>query len=345
MLTSRRLFLYGGRTIFDLFIRTWAIAVIVGACIPFMREQTWWLRAWTYARLHMLFISIFTALSYYLTIGADGALNVVILSLLILSALGCFRDILPFTRFRQTQTADLDVTDPHIPIRLMVGNVLMENDDFGEYLSQIKHVSPDILFLVETDETWRKNLSDLEAEYPYKHLLPLPDFNGMLFYSRYPILDVKERYLVQDHIPSLTFDLDVGHTEPLRFYGVHPRPPRPEDETADLDKELSFIANEVGHLAMPVIVTGDLNDVGWSSTTKKFLRLSGLLDPRIGRGLYNSYNAKNPIVRWPLDHIFHSKHFSLIDIERLRPHGSDHFPLLISLGLYAPTASYYRNKN
>ena len=92
----------------------------------------------------------------------------------------------------------------------------------------------------------------------------------------------------------------------------------------------------MGHIGVPVIVTGDLNDVGWSSTTKKFLRVSGLLDPRLGRGLYNSYNAKNPIVRWPLDHVFHSKHFSLRKIKRLKSNGSDHFPLLIEFGLHNP---------
>jgi endonuclease/exonuclease/phosphatase (EEP) superfamily protein YafD len=221
----------------------------------------------------------------------------------------------------------------------MVGNVLMENEDYESYLSQIKAVAPDILFLVETDRKWRKKLLSLEDDFPHHYMLPLPDFNGMLFFSRYPILNVQERYLVQDHIPSLTIDLDIGHTDPLRFYGVHPRPPRPEDDTADLDKELSFIANECRHIATPQIVTGDLNDVGWSSTTKKFLRISGLLDPRHGRGLFNSYNAKNMLARWPLDHVFHSRHFSLVEMKRLRACGSDHFPLLIHFAVSDPASS------
>ena len=57
----------------------------------------------------------------------------------------------------------------------------------------------------------------------------------------------------------------------------------------------------------------------------------------IGRGFYNSYNAKNPLARFPLDHIFHSEHFKLIRLERLPAIGSDHFPIYAEL-LYAPEA-------
>ena len=101
------------------------------------------------------------------------------------------------------------------------------------------------------------------------------------------------------------------------------------------DAELLLVGREVRHQQGPVIVAGDLNDVAWSHTTRLFSRISGLLDPRIGRGLFSTFHAHCFFLRWPLDHVFVSHHFALNGITRLPNCGSDHFPILVSL-TYAP---------
>ena len=320
-------------TFLNIIFYIWVAVLVVGTFIPLIREQTFWLRAWTYARLQMLVLIGLTALVLYLWKGVGAWPEQVLIILFAICAILCLYDIYPFTWFARKHIPSLKPGQAHKSISLMVANVLMDNRNYAAILDKVSVKKPDILFLVETNQSWADGICALETVYPYRYLLPLEDYNGMLFYSKFPILSVEERYLVQDHIPSLTLNLDIGQRQPLHFYGVHPRPPRVEDDTADLDKELLFIANEAGHIGAPVIVTGDLNDVGWSSTTKQFLRLSGLKDPRRGRGLYNSYNAKNPLVRWPLDHIFISKHFALKSITRLEASGSDHFPIFAEFAL------------
>ena len=74
-----------------------------------------------------------------------------------------------------------------------------------------------------------------------------------------------------------------------------------------------------------------MNDVAWSHSTHLFQRISGLLDPRIGRGFYSTYNANWSLLRWPIDHAFFDQSFMLLDLQVLDDIGSDHFPLYIAL--------------
>ncbi|HAW61671.1 MAG TPA: endonuclease, partial [Pseudomonas sp.] len=67
-----------------------------------------------------------------------------------------------------------------------------------------------------------------------------------------------------------------------------------------------------------------------------FRKISGLLDPRVGRGMYNTFHAHHWFLRWPLDHFFHSAHFRFVRLLRLPDIGSDHFPVFIELQ-YDPT--------
>jgi endonuclease/exonuclease/phosphatase (EEP) superfamily protein YafD len=64
-----------------------------------------------------------------------------------------------------------------------------------------------------------------------------------------------------------------------------------------------------------------------------FKRLSGLRDPRVGRGLFNTFHASYPLFRYPVDHIFVSPGTGLAALERVEVPGSDHFGMLVSLDL------------
>ena len=122
----------------------------------------------------------------------------------------------------------------------------------------------------------------------------------------------------------------------VRLFAVHPNPPRPGEDTTKRDAELVLVGREVSK-NRSAIVLGDLNDVGWSRTTNLFQEVSGLLDPRKGRGLFATYDATSWIWRYPLDYLFVSDDFRLSEIRTLPYIGSDHFPLLVELS-YEPEA-------
>ncbi len=219
---------------------------------------------------------------------------------------------------------------------LLMSNVLMENTEHERLLEVIKRRQPDIVLAVETNARWAAALEPLAATYPHVVRKPQENYYGLMLFSRIPFVESEIKFLVQDDIPSVhvTFELPGGGR--VCLHGLHPRPPEPirDQDSTPRDAELVIMGREIGDAPdTPTLVAGDLNDVAWSPTSELFMRLSGLLDPRIGRGLYNSFNANDRLWRYPLDHVFHSNHFRLVALERLPHVGSDHFPMYIELSL------------
>jgi endonuclease/exonuclease/phosphatase (EEP) superfamily protein YafD len=197
----------------------------------------------------------------------------------------------------------------------------------------VRDADPDVILAVETDDWWRAQLADLERTHPHTVQRPQGNTYGMLLYSRLELIDPRVEFLVQDDIPSIHAGVRLRSGACVALHCLHPRPPFPtEDDTStDRDAELLQVGKRVKQHDGPVVVMGDLNDVAWSRTNNLFQDISGLLDPRIGRGFFNTFHAQIPLLRFPLDHFFHSNHFRLIDFKRLPPFGSDHFPVFIAL--------------
>jgi len=196
------------------------------------------------------------------------------------------------------------------------------------------------VLLVETDEWWRGQLAYLKRTHPHAVEHPRDNTYGMLLYSRLELVDPQVKFLIQDDVPSIHARLRLRGGQEVELRCLHPRPPAPQEasESTERDAELLLVGKDLKRRGAPAIVLGDLNDVAWSRTNYQFQDLSGLLDPRIGRGFFHTFHAKYPFLRYPLDHCFHSKHFRLVSFRRLGRFGSDHFPVCIALS-YEPDAA------
>jgi endonuclease/exonuclease/phosphatase (EEP) superfamily protein YafD len=247
--------------------------------------------------------------------------------------------ILPFTRLwpYDVLNAPIDVQDHQISI--ITANVLTSNHDSDALISLVQKKQPDVLITLESDQWWQDKLDVLEHEMPYTVKCPLDNLYGMHVYSRLPLENSVISYLIEDDVPSISTLLTLPCQHQVRMHFLHPAPPSPTEntESAERDAELIIVARSVAKTTCPTIVTGDLNDVAWSRTTRLFRKISGLLDPRIGRGMFNTFHANYPFLRWPLDHIFHSEHFTVTTIERLPSIGSDHFALFSTLTFNSDT--------
>ncbi len=246
----------------------------------------------------------------------------------------CVR-IFPYTALHSVQVESSQPEQVTDTVKILTANVLMGNRESGKLLSLVGKEKPDLILLTEPDSWWIEQFEPLRETYPYQVLHPLKNTYGIALYSRLPLKDSEVKFLVESDIPSIHTVLITKSGRPVKFFGIHPRPPAPAEatETTERDAELITVGKKVRKLTLPTIVAGDLNDVAWSPTTTLFQEISGTLDPRIGRGFFNSFHAEYPFLRFPLDHVFHTSDFRLADLRRLPYIGSDHFPIVIELSL------------
>jgi len=293
----------------------------------------WWIRGVDFPRIQILFIGL-ASLIGLLILTPQWQMAEIALMLALIGAIGFqLRMILPYTRlWKQEVRQAMPMANP-VQVKIMVSNVLTPNNNTQALVNLVQQKQPDILITLESDQKWEDALRVIEPDYPYSVKVPLDNLYGMHLYSKLELIDPEIKYLLIDDIPSIHTQVRLTNGEIIWLYCLHPMPPSPTeaDKSTTRDAELLMVGRHINENNQTAILAGDLNDVAWSKTTLMFQRISGLLDPRIGRFFINTFHVKYPILRWALDHIFHSPCFTLVDIERLPSIGSDHFPVMTTL--------------
>jgi endonuclease/exonuclease/phosphatase (EEP) superfamily protein YafD len=309
------------------------VIIILFSIIPLVRNDYWAFRVFEYPRLQKLFLNLLILIVYIAVFLSDEKTERIFTALLLANAGYLVFQIFPFTFLAKKVLQKAEKTDISNRLSIISSNVFQDNKNTSGCLRMLKRHDPDIILLLETDQFWQDGVAELENDYPYQVLVPLENTYGMLLYSKLKLIDPQVRYLVDEEIPSIKTKVELPSGQAVHLYCVHPTPPVPGENlyATERDKELLLVAKEVKGKNDPTIVVGDLNDVAWSYTTKLFTKISGLLDPRIGRGFYNTFHAKYAFLRFPLDHVFCSVDFKLTRLQRLENFSSDHFPILISL--------------
>ncbi len=323
-------------------LRTVATILIVATFMPLLTFKAWYIRIFDFPRAQ-IFVLAAVVLALFMLLRmwrfrTDKILVVGLIASLIFEAV----NIYPYTFLSPVQVQQAPAEAPEDgQVSVMVANVYQNNVEHQLVVELIRERSPDILITLETDTIWQEALRPATDAYPERVEIPLSNTYGMHLYSKLPLRQTRVRYLLDDEVPSIKTYVQLRNGAWVELHAVHPKPPVPTEDadSRKRDAEIVVVGKEVKRSDYPVIVAGDFNDVAWSHTTTLFQEVSGLLDPRIGRGFYNTFHAQYKVLRWPLDHIFHSKHFKLVTLERLPHINSDHFPIFAKLS-FAPENQY-----
>lgn len=324
----------------NIFLAVSSSLLLCFTALSLIRHDYWTFRVFDYPRLQKLVLSIACMVLLLIYFDGSSTLSWVLSLLIAINIVYLSTQIIPFTRLGKIQVKKATKGIDEQSICVMTANVFQDNRNTRGCLDEIRKHNPDVVVLLETDSFWEKETLELEKDYPHYVRVPLSNTYGMLLYSRLELQDPQVKYMVEKDVPSIHTGIVLKDGTLIRLYAVHPTPPVPNENprATERDKELLLIAEHAKASKAPVIVVGDLNDVAWSFTTELFLKMSGLLDPRRGRGFFNSFHAHYPFLRFPLDHAFISEHFKLKQMKRLSNFNSDHFPIFIYVQ-YEPDGS------
>ena len=303
--------------------------------LPLWETDRWWVRLWDYPRLQVAaLLLLFTVLLAWVG-PRRGRLfwtgGGTMLAALVWQATHFIAYFPPWPK----QVASVENCPAGRSIELFNANVLLDNHRYADLIALVERTDPDVVLLLEPGLDWERAIQPLHARYPFRIGEPVPNSYGMILLSRLP-MEAQVLHRLQAGVPSIKARLQMSGGEVIDLQGLHPEPPFPGDDSGERDAELVAVGREVRSSGRATLVLGDLNDVAWSRTSKLFLQVSGMNDPRVGRGLYPTFNARYPLLRWPLDHMFVTPHFSLQQIDKPDAIGSDHFPILYRVCLTEP---------
>ena len=309
-----------------------ALLLILLSFLPLWSTDRWWVRLWDYPRIQvaglLLMVGaglLFTRFERRRGFWALIAATVVALAWQISHFLAY---IPPYPK----EVASAEHCPPERSLSLLNANVLLTNSDYPRLLNLVAERRPDVLLLLEPGTEWAKAVAPLAKHYPYRLSEPAPNTYGMMLMSRLPMAG-RINHILQAGVPSAEVRITLRGGQEVILHALHPEPPWPGDDSGERDAELVATGRKVRNSGRASIVVGDLNDVAWSHTSRLFKKVSGMNDPRVGRGFYPTFNANYPLLRWPLDHLFVSPHFEITGIDRLGDIGSDHFPIAFRLCL------------
>jgi endonuclease/exonuclease/phosphatase (EEP) superfamily protein YafD len=310
--------------------------------IPLIAADYWWIRFFDFPHIHFTLLTFLAIVLYFFTFNYKYMNDYLYITIL----LGCFTfQLSKFIDYTPVWGKDVldssNQVSQNKTLKIYTVNVLQKNSAFAKAIKDIMDQNPDIIVFTETDATWSAQIEGaIGSRYDYKLKQAQDNTYGMLLYSKLELSQEKVLFKVDPEIPSMHTRVKMKDGDEFLLMAIHPTPPAPthNPSSTDRDTEMMKTAIKSFQSEMPVVVIGDFNDVPWSRSTELVKTIGKLLDPRVGRGFYNTFNAKNPIMRWPLDHILITSEFRLKEIGTGDNVGSDHFPYYCTL-TYEPKRS------
>ncbi len=237
--------------------------------------------------------------------------------------------VLPWYLRRPPRLAAVD------EFKLMSFNVLHQNQRFEDAVALARLEQPLVAVFQEVTPPWPEKLAPLHADFPHHFRA---DVLQMEVFSRVPI-EAPEIIVVGKVRGLVRFRIQHDGRE-IVIFAAHAYPQLAlGDEGFRWRNQLLFdvLPREIGRSGdVPLLVLGDLNATMWSPGYRSLVRQTGLTNARQGFGLHPTLGNEH---RWlwllsvPYDHCLVNGRLTVGDFRSGPFIGSDHLPIIVSLGV------------
>jgi endonuclease/exonuclease/phosphatase (EEP) superfamily protein YafD len=206
-------------------------------------------------------------------------------------------------------------------------NLLWNHDNPAPVMDWLVEQDADLLSLAEASSNWAPHLGKLERRYPYFfECTETGKRGGVKLYSKWPFDD--NGYFCAEYGVFGTARATTPEGDELVVGSLHLRWPWP----ASGPRQMDAILPEVAQLGPDALIIGDFNATTWSHALARFSRTGDLtIVPGIGpTWLFEEIPAW--IAEWvgfPIDNAAHKGRVRVLQADRLKNVGSDHFPIRV----------------
>lgn len=299
--------------------------VLVAICsmVGLAGRYYWLFDLFSHFRMYYLFATFFLlGLSLYLRMRTATAVTFLIFTL---------NALLIFSVYKRP-TVDITHTQPLKLLSLNVNHDVVATEILAKL---VEDYSPDVVVLAETSHKRVFELS--RSVHSYTNAAFAPREGRDTFGVGVLVNDTVDAVLgIEDFS-----DADIlGVTSTVTYdgrtciiVGIHMMYPFGHERTRVRNQQLRTVADRAKDSSCFVAI-GDMNITPWSPVFGKALKTGNLKDSRVGFGIQTSWPIWLPVpLRIPIDHALVSKDVQVLQREVLENVGSDHLPILVTLGL------------
>ena len=218
------------------------------------------------------------------------------------------------------------------PLKILHANVHSSNFEHERVIALVLEESPDIVVLQEVTSAWMSATHTLSSDYAFRYAEPREDHFGIAIYSRLPLITARHVNSPPLGYPTLLAQLAVAGRD-LTLISSHPTIPVGGQGYAARNEQLQHVAELAREASGATVLIGDLNASIWSHSYRSFVAETGLSDARRGHGVLPTWPTFMPFAMIPIDHALVSDDVAVLDLRTGSRVGSDHLPLLLTVGL------------